>query len=116
VNLFLSRACGLLNSFALKIGNDVVFGSRSELFTTDRLGSKKIFIGDGAMIADRCVLLPGVRVGRRTVMGSGSLGRRDAQYEDNSTWMGNVHGQAVRLSPGFKETEPTDTVSSFQKL
>lgn len=40
------------------------------------------------MIADRVVLLPGCQVGRRTVMGSGALGKRDAVYEDGSTWMG----------------------------
>jgi hypothetical protein len=40
------------------------------------------------MIADRVVLLPGCKVGRRTVMGSGALGKRDTVYEDGSTWMG----------------------------
>jgi hypothetical protein len=73
----------------LEIGDDVVFGSRSEFFTTDALGSKKIVVGAGAMIADRCVLLPGVTVGRKAVMGSGCLAKRDGYYEDNSTWMGN---------------------------
>lgn len=41
------------------------------------------------MIADRVVLLPNTHVGRQTVMGSGALGKRDTQYEDGSTWMGN---------------------------
>lgn len=40
------------------------------------------------MIADRVVLLPGCHVGRKTVMGSGALGKRDTIYEDGSTWMG----------------------------
>jgi len=31
----------------LEIGDDVVFGSRSTLLTTDRLGSEKIVIGNG---------------------------------------------------------------------
>jgi hypothetical protein len=31
----------------LEIGDDVVFGSRSELFTTDRVGSNKIVVEDG---------------------------------------------------------------------
>lgn len=99
----------------LDIGDDVVFGSRSELFTTDRLGSKKIAVGSGAMIADRCVLLPGVRVGRRTVMGSGSLGKRDGFYEDNSTWMGSARGQAIRFAPGFKDDPTSDTTTPFGK-
>ncbi|KAI0933437.1 putative NRPS-like protein biosynthetic cluster [Taiwanofungus camphoratus] len=97
----------------LEIGDDVVFGSRSELFTTDRIGSKKIRIGAGAMVADRCVLLPGVQVGRRAVLGSGSLARRDGVYEDNSTWMGNGRGQAICLSHGSKDDPNSDTVTPF---
>lgn len=71
----------------LDIGDDVVFGSRSELFTTDCIGSQKIIVCNGAMVADRVVLLPGTRIGRKCVMGSGSLGRREGKYEDGSTWV-----------------------------
>lgn len=31
----------------LEIGDDVVFGSRSEILTNDRLGTKKVVIGSG---------------------------------------------------------------------
>ncbi|KAJ7189098.1 acetyl-CoA synthetase-like protein [Mycena filopes] len=72
----------------LDIGDDVVFGSRSEFFTTDRLGTAKVTIGNGAMIADRVVLLPGAKIGKLTVMGSGALGLRDTEYKDGSTWLG----------------------------
>ena len=71
----------------LEVGDDVVFGSRSELHTSDGLGSKKIKIEAGAMIADRVVLLPGTQVGYRTVMGSGSLSIREGYYPDNSAWV-----------------------------
>lgn len=71
----------------LEVGDDVVFGSRSELHTSDGLGSKKIKIEAGAMIADRVVLLPGTHVGYRTVMGSGSLSTREGYYPDHSTWV-----------------------------
>lgn len=71
----------------LEIGDDVVFGSRSELITSDGVGSNKIRIEAGAMIADRVVLLPGTHVGYRTVMGSGSLSARDGYYPDGSTWV-----------------------------
>jgi len=71
----------------LEVGDDVVFGSRSELHTSDGLGSQKIRIEAGAMIADRVVLLPGTHVGYRTVMGSGSLSLRDGYYPDGSTWV-----------------------------
>ncbi len=79
----------------LEIGDDVVFGSRSEIFTTDSIGTERITVGNGAMIADRVVLLPGTHVGKRTVMGSGSLGKRRGVYEDGSTWMGNDGGEAA---------------------
>ncbi|RDB18500.1 putative peroxisomal-coenzyme A synthetase [Hypsizygus marmoreus] len=98
----------------LEIGDDVVFGSRSEIFTTDRLGTSKICVGDGAMIADRVVLLPGARIGKRTVMGSGSLCKRNTTYPDGSTWMGSENGEAICLS-----TSPTaahqnaSTISPF---
>ena len=48
-----------------------------------------MFILPLAMIADRVMLLPGTRVGKQTVMGSGAQGRRNTIYEDGSTWMGN---------------------------
>lgn len=31
----------------LEIGDDVVFGSRSEILTNDRFGTKKVVIGSG---------------------------------------------------------------------
>ena len=81
------------------------------------------------MIADRTVLLPGTTIGRCAVMGSGSLGRRNATYEDGSTWIGNGicitimlslnltlgidNGEAVCLSKGFRTAadsrKPTST-------
>ena len=79
----------------LEIGDDVVFGSRSEFFTTDGLGTGKIVVHAGAMVADRVVLLPGCQVGRQTVMGSGALARRDGVYEAGSVWMGNEGGEAI---------------------
>jgi hypothetical protein len=70
----------------LEISHDVVFGLCSEVFATDRIGTGCVCVADGAMIADRVVLLPGCKVGRRTVMGSGALGMRDTEYR--SGWLG----------------------------
>jgi acetyltransferase-like isoleucine patch superfamily enzyme len=99
----------------LEIGDDVVFGSRSELFTTDAEGTGRITVNAGAMIADRVVLLPSTSVGRKTVMGSGSLGKRGGVYPDGSTWMGSENGEAVCFSHG-KATELTeDTTTPFGK-
>ncbi|KAF8997871.1 AMP-dependent synthetase and ligase [Cyathus striatus] len=89
----------------LEIGDNVVFGSRSEFFTTDSLGSGKIVVEDGAMIADRVVLLPGTRVGRRAVMGSGALGRRNGVYEAGSTWLGNEDDTTTPFARAFYKRE-----------
>ncbi|KAF9528938.1 AMP-dependent synthetase and ligase [Crepidotus variabilis] len=97
----------------LEIGDDVVFGSRSSLITTDRLGSGKIIIENGAMIADRVILLPGTRVRSQAVMGSGALGKRNATYESGSTWLGNEGGEAVCLNPGNSSSAPGDTRTPF---
>jgi acetyltransferase-like isoleucine patch superfamily enzyme/acyl carrier protein len=86
----------------LDIGNDVVFGSRSHLITSDAQGSEKITIGDRAMIADRVVLLPGVEVGQKTTMGSGAMTRRGHYYAPGGTYVGSKGGDAVCLSTGSK--------------
>ncbi|KAF7317849.1 Peroxisomal-coenzyme A synthetase [Mycena kentingensis (nom. inval.)] len=92
----------------LEIGNDVVFGSRSEVFTTDRIGSARVVVADGAMVADRVVLLPGCKVGRKTVMGSGAIGLRDTEYRDGSTWLGTEC-----LDEGSSKPENSDTITPF---
>ncbi|KAG7094621.1 putative NRPS-like protein biosynthetic cluster [Marasmius oreades] len=99
----------------LEIGDDVVFGSRSEIFTTDGIGSEKVVIGNGAMIADRVVLLPGTRVGTRTVMGSGTLSTRNGHYCDGSMWIGNKNGTPICLKDGTPsgKSESTNTTTPF---
>ncbi|KAI7490736.1 acetyl-CoA synthetase-like protein [Hortaea werneckii] len=92
----------------LEIGDDVVFGSRSHLVTSDGSGSETIKIRSGAMVADRVVLLPGVELGERTVMGSGALTKRDSQYAPGTTWVGAKKGEAVCLTT----TEPDDKTPS----
>ncbi|KAJ7780297.1 AMP-dependent synthetase and ligase [Mycena maculata] len=99
----------------LEIGNDVVFGSRSEIFTTDRIGTARVTVADGAMIADRVVLLPGCKVGRRTVMGSGALGMRDTEYKDGSTWLGSGKKTTLHcLDEGsLSKDDDSDTTTPF---
>ncbi|KAH9913311.1 acetyl-CoA synthetase-like protein [Epithele typhae] len=97
-----------------EVGDDVVFGSRSEVFTTDGHGSARVVVRDGAMIADRVVLLPGTTVGKRTLMGSGALGRREATYEDGSVWMGSERGEAVCFKTGGQDADhDSPTVTPF---
>ncbi|KAM4055653.1 AMP-binding enzyme [Hirsutella rhossiliensis] len=84
----------------LDVGNDVVFGSRAHLVTSDGTGSERITIGDHAMIADRVCLLPGVIIGEEATMGSGSLTRRGKSYDAGGTFVGSKGGDAVCLTTG----------------
>ncbi|KAL7785241.1 hypothetical protein V8C37DRAFT_322844 [Trichoderma ceciliae] len=102
---------GIGDYHLLDIGNDVVFGSRSHLVTSDGTGSEKITIQDRAMIADRVCLLPGVTVGEHTTMGSGALTRRGASYVSGGTFVGSKGCDCVHLSGGHStardEKNPT---------
>lgn len=88
----------------LDIGSDVVFGSRSHLVTSDGTGSDFVRIRSGAMVADRVVLLPGVQLGEKTVMGSGALTKRNGQYAAETTWVGAKQGEAVCLTADTNTT------------
>lgn len=89
----------------LEIGDDVVFGSRSEVFTSDSIGWARVRVGRGAMIADRVVLLPGCTVGRQCVMGSGALAVRNGHYEEHTVWMGSKNGSAVSFGKAARENK-----------
>lgn len=81
----------------IEVGNDVVFGSRSTLVTSDGYGRDRIVIGDGTMVGDRVVALPGVTIGREAMIGSGGLLRRNGDYAANSVWTGSKGGDAVQF-------------------
>ncbi|CAF1595681.1 unnamed protein product, partial [Adineta ricciae] len=101
----------------LTIEDDVVFGSRSYFSCSngDKTQSNRITIQSGAMIADRCVLLPGVTVERNTVMGSGSLGKENTTYPSGSIWIGSKEGNAVLWSLGNEQQSQmkTETITPF---
>jgi acetyltransferase-like isoleucine patch superfamily enzyme/acyl carrier protein len=105
----------------IDVGDDVVFGSRSYLITSDGLGSETVKIGDNAMIADRVCLLPGVIVGTSTVMGSGALSRRGKYYDAENTFVGSRGGDAIHLArpkakPAVSEVEKMPHVLSKQDV
>jgi acetyltransferase-like isoleucine patch superfamily enzyme/acyl carrier protein len=95
----------------LDIGNDVVFGSRAHLVTSDATGSEMITIQDRAMIADRVTCLPGVTVGQDTVLGSGALTRRNKTYPAHGVWVGSRGGDALCLNSGSSESIDSETLS-----
>ena len=73
----------------LEIGDDVVFGSRSMFYASSTDECKKIIIQKGAMISDRCVLLPGTNVGANALIGSGTYLPEDFHAKKGSVWLGN---------------------------
>ena len=94
-----------------EVGDDVVFGSRSHIRTSDGLGSHPVQIEDGAMVADRAILLPGTTVGSHTVLGSGSLTRRDTVYPADTVWIGAKKGGAVCLTADEKSNSSEKSVN-----
>lgn len=107
----------------LDIGDDVVFGSRSHMVTSDGTGSDYVRVKSGAMVADRVVLLPGVELGEKTVMGSGALTKRNTGYAAGTTWVGSKKNEAVCLSaetvdaydekPSHEKRNPFSNMSSL---
>ncbi|CAI7643953.1 unnamed protein product [Penicillium glandicola] len=92
----------------IEVGNDVVFGSRSTLVTSDGYGRDRIVIGDGTMVGDRVVALPGTTIGREAMIGSGALLRRNGDYPANSVWTGSKGGEAVQF-PSSTSTSTSNT-------
>lgn len=101
---------------SIEIGDDVVFGSRSHLVSSDGMGSSRIKIGAGAMVSDRCVILPGVSIGENAILGSGAMTRRGKSYAPGSTWVGCKKGDAVCLSePTISESSGLQSRFSFDE-
>ncbi|CAF3236203.1 unnamed protein product [Rotaria sp. Silwood2] len=101
----------------LTVGDDVVFGSRCYLRCSndEKTHSARITIKSGTMIADRCVLLPGVIVEENTIMGSGSLCKENSTYPAGSIWLGSRQGDAVlwHHGAGRKAALKTETITPF---
>lgn len=97
----------------LEVGNDVVFGSRSIVLTSTKIRSAKVIFEDGSMIADRCVILPGVIVRRAAVLGSGSLAHEDMDVPVGSVWVGSTQGSAVNVAPADYSYATRDTTTPF---
>ncbi|KAL2830672.1 hypothetical protein BJY01DRAFT_240319 [Aspergillus pseudoustus] len=88
---------GIQDFDLVEVGNDVVFGSRSHLVTSDGSGRERVIISDGAMLGDRAVVLPGVTVGEMAMVGSGSLLRRNGFYPPDTVWTGSKNGNAIQF-------------------
>ncbi|KAI8341770.1 hypothetical protein BC941DRAFT_345688 [Chlamydoabsidia padenii] len=104
----------------LNVGNDVVFGSRTHVLCSDTTESAPVTICDGAMVADRCILLPGSQIGRKAVLGSGGLLKKHFKLSPGSTWVGSRGGNAFKFSDGDaqdynseKIADENDTITPF---
>ncbi|KAI9021385.1 hypothetical protein DFJ74DRAFT_707339 [Hyaloraphidium curvatum] len=92
-----SGMLGLYEFDLWEVGDDVVFGSRSVVLPFDAREGKPIRLGAGSMVADRCVLLPGVTLGKNSCLGTGGLGAKDLVLEPGARALGAAHGEPVRL-------------------
>ena len=55
----------------------------------------QVVIAPGAMLADRCVLLPGTRLAKNAIFGSGSLAPKGfTKCEAGDIWVGSADGSA----------------------
>lgn len=99
----------------LTVGDDVTFGSNSQLLSTDEHSSGMITIQDEAVVADHACLLPGVNVGERTTIAYGTLTKRGKHYPYDKTFVGCRDGDiahsdsfAYRLWEGQSEPGTPD--------
>ena len=91
----------------LVVGDDVTFGSRSLILCSDTRELAKVTLAAGSMVADRCVVLPGVTLGRNATLGSGSLAPAHAHFEPNSLAVGSIGGAPVMLRGAFAVHDST---------
>ncbi|KAK3319542.1 hypothetical protein B0T19DRAFT_388344 [Cercophora scortea] len=89
---------GIGDYHLIDVGDDVVFGSRAHLVTSDGTGSERIVIKNGAMVADRVTCLPGAVIGEGTILGSGALAERGGRYPARGVFVGSRGGKAMCLS------------------
>lgn len=97
----------------LEVGDDVVFGSRSVILTSSRTRSARVVLEAGCMVADRCVILPGVTLARGAVLGSGSLASEGMKIPVGSVWVGSRAGTAVNVAPTDMSYNFKDTLTPF---
>ena len=97
----------------LEVGDDVVFGSRSIVMTSSACSSSRVVFDAGSMVADRCVVLPGVVLRKGCVLGSGSLAPEGFEGPVGSMWVGSRAGSAVLVTPKDEAYTEKETSSPF---
>lgn len=83
-NFFANVGCVMLDASEIRIGNNVMIGPHtiiaaanhpvnSDVRNTGLICGKPIFISDDVWIGAGCIINPGVKIGERAVIGSGSV-------------------------------------------
>jgi acetyltransferase-like isoleucine patch superfamily enzyme len=86
-NVFINAGCGIAATKEISIGNNVKIGPRTSILDSDYhlLDEdidkdhlrRPIIIEDNVWIGTRCTILPGVRIGRNSVIATGSVVNKD---------------------------------------
>ncbi|WP_426451460.1 acyltransferase [Paenibacillus sp. S-38] len=85
-NVLINAGVGIASNLEVEIGNDVKIGPRTSIFDSQYhpLDSsdagdlrRRIVIEDNVWIGTGCLILPGVRIGRNSVVAAGSTVTRD---------------------------------------
>ncbi len=87
-NFYANFNCVMLDSAAIAIGNDVMFGPGVHIYTVDhprdaqerRAGgciAKPVAIGDGVWIGGGAKILPGVTIGENAIIGANAVVTKD---------------------------------------
>jgi len=102
----------------VEVGDYVVFGSRSLIFTSDANHRRQVVtLEAGSNVSDRCVVLPGTRVKTGAVLGSGALTKEGKTYEPG-TYVGNRGNECVQLKKGSataSEVKETSYARAFSR-
>lgn len=83
-NFFANVGCIMLDAAEIQIGNNVMIGPHTtitaanhpvnpDVRTTGLICGKPIFISSNVWIGAGCVINPGVKIGEKTIIGSGSV-------------------------------------------
>ncbi len=97
-NFYANFGCVILDCNLVKIGDDVKLGPNVQVYTAThpidpklRKSGKEmaypITIGDNVWIGGSCIILPGVTIGKNTVIGAGSIVTKN--IPDNVVAVGN---------------------------
>lgn len=93
---FANYNCTILDSEKVKIGNEVMFGPNVGIYTVSHPLdfesrqkayeiAKPIVIEDGVWLASNVIVLPGVTIGKRSVIGAGSVVTKDIPADSFAT-------------------------------